>query len=203
MGACHSIHYVDDDDDFDWSSFFVNDHYSLKDGERMFYRDLLFVEHLVKQDGLNLRCVDPTHLDNPNVVALALKQNGLAIQYVPLDKRTKETVLLAVQQNGNALMFAPPECQDDCEVVSAAVAQDSRAIKWASERLKGDKGLVLDAVTKNGFALSFVSRELRADEDVISAAVDNQKKAEIYAIKKPTNGGYVQPFVNDQPLDVA
>ena len=101
-------------------------------------------------------------------------------------------------------MFAPRELQDDIEVVSAAIAQDPRAIKWASERLKGVKGLVLDAVAKNGFALSYVSKSLRADSDVISAAVVNQEKAEVYAIKKPTNGGFEQPSVDDnQPLDVA
>jgi hypothetical protein len=129
MGACHSFPYVD-------CPFFVNDYNSLTDDEKKFYGNPHFVEHLVKQDGLNLRKVDPTHLNNQNFIALALKQNGLAIQYVPIEMRTKETVRLAVEQNGNALMFAP-KWQDDDEVVEAAVAQDPRAIKWASERLRG------------------------------------------------------------------
>ena len=76
-------------------------------------------------------------------------------------------------------------------------------MKWASDRLKDDKSLVLKVVTDNGFALSNASGALRADEDVISAAVGNQKKAEIYAIIEPTNGGFVQPFVKDQPLNSA
>ena len=129
MGACHSIPYVD-------CPFFVNDYNSLTDDEKKFYGNPQFVENLVKKDGLNLRKVDPTHLNNQNFIALALKQNGLAIQYVPIEMRTKETVLLAVQQNGNALMFASRELRDDDEVVKAAVAQDPRAIKWASERLR-------------------------------------------------------------------
>ena len=129
MGACHSIPYVD-------CPFFVNDYNSLTDDEKKFYGNPQFVENLVKKDGLNLRKVDPTHLNNPNIIALALKKNGLALQYVPPHKRTKETVRLAVDQNGHALMFAPREWQDDDEVVKAAVAQDPRAIKWASERLR-------------------------------------------------------------------
>ena len=136
MGACHSVPYDDENNKY-YSSFFVNYYDKLTDGEKKVYGDPLRVELLVKQDGFNLGKVDPTHLDNPNVVALALKAHGLALMFVPPDMRTKETVLLAVLQNGNALMFAPPELQNDVEVVSAAVAQDPHAIVWASEHLKG------------------------------------------------------------------
>ena len=195
MGACNSVpRYVGDDDDFNWASFFVNEHNKLCPEMKEIYSNRVLVCHLVQRDGLKLRHINPELLEDPNIIALALKKNGLALQYVPPHKRTKETVRLAVDQNGHALMFAPREWQDVSEVVSAAVAQDPHAFKWASERLKNNKGLVLKVVTKNGFALPYASEELRADEDVISAAVGNQKKAEIYAVKKPTNGDFVQPL---------
>ena len=124
MGACNSVHYVDDDDNFNWSSFFVNEYHKLGQKSRDFYADNQLVSLIVQRDGFKLMYVNPELLNNPNIIALALKQNGLALQFVPLNKRTKETVLLAVEQNGNALMFAPRELQDDVEVVLAAVAQN-------------------------------------------------------------------------------
>lgn len=203
MGACYTLPYDEDDDNFNYSLFFVNNHHLLNEKDRVFYTDYNLVYHLVKNDWFNLMYVDPNLNNYSNIIRLALEQDGMALQFVPIEKRTKKTVLLAVRQNGNALMFAPHELQDDDEVVSAAVAQDPYAIKLASDRLKGDKKLVLSVVSKNGFALSCVSQALRTDEDVITTAVGNQKKAEIYAIKKPTNVGYVHPFLNNQPPKVA
>ena len=47
-------------------------------------------------------------------------------------------------------------------MVLAAVQQNGRALKYASEELQADREVVLAAVQQNGEALTYASRELQA-----------------------------------------
>ncbi len=44
---------------------------------------------------------------------LAVQQNGLALGYIPIEKRTVELCKLAIQQNMCALQFVPLNCATD------------------------------------------------------------------------------------------
>ena len=83
----------------------------------------------------------------------------------------KETALAAVAQDGRALRFASAELRADKEVVLVAVAQNGRALQVASAGLRGDKEVVLVAVAQNGRALEYASDGLRGDKEVVLAAV--------------------------------
>jgi hypothetical protein len=74
---------------------------------------------------------------------------------------SKEVVLVAVAQDGRALEYASEELRADKEVVLAAVAQDGRALRYASEGLTSDKEVVLAAVAQDGRALHYASDVLR------------------------------------------
>eukprot|EP01047_Picozoa_sp_COSAG01_P035734 COSAG01_NODE_2758_length_7121_cov_64.907434_6_plen_101_part_00 len=52
-------------------------------------------------------------------------------------------VLAAVAQNGRALLYASVELWADREFVLAAVAQDGRALWYASAELRADREVVL------------------------------------------------------------
>jgi len=80
-------------------------------------------------------------------------------------------VFAAVAQDGRALEYASPELKADKEVVLAAVAQDGFALEYASEELKADKEVVLAAVAQEWGALEYASAELKADKEVVLAAV--------------------------------
>lgn len=63
------------------------------------------------------------------------------------------------------------DLMNDRELVLLAVAQDGRALEYASKALRADKEVVLVAVAHAGFALISASDELRADKDVVLQAV--------------------------------
>ena len=56
------------------------------------------------------------------------------------------------------------EVRADREVVIIAVAQDGKALQFASDIFKNDKVVVLAAVSQNGEALQFVSDRLKLTE---------------------------------------
>jgi len=62
-------------------------------------------------------------------------------------------------------------------VVLAAVTQNGRALKYASEELKGDREVVLLAVTQDGFMLYHASEELKRDREVVLAALAQHELA--------------------------
>ena len=58
-----------------------------------------------------------------------------------------------------------------------AVANYGRALEYASDELRNDRGVVMAAVARYGYALRFASAELKADREVAMAAVANNRTA--------------------------
>ncbi len=79
----------------------------------------------------------------------------------PLINADKDAVLAAVAQNGKALQYASEDLKADKDAVLAAVAQNGKALRFASENIRADKDVVLAAVAQNGEALRFASTRLR------------------------------------------
>ncbi len=52
----------------------------------------------------------------------------------------------------------------------AAVAQNGRALRFASDGLRGDRDVVMAAVAQDGRALQYASAGLRVDPDVVIVA---------------------------------
>ena len=75
----------------------------------------------------------------------------------------KSAVLAAVTQNGRALRYASEPLKGDHEIVLAAVTQKGWALRYASEPLKDDREIVLAAVTQEGSALYYASERLKND----------------------------------------
>jgi len=57
-------------------------------------------------------------------------------------------------------------------------------LKYASEKLKGDKEIVLDAVQRNSFILQYATEELRGDREVVLTAIQQYEGALKYASKE-------------------
>ena len=93
----------------------------------------------------------------------------------------KEVALAAVAQDGRALEYASVGLRADKEVVMAAVAQSGGALVYASAALKGDKEVVLVAVAQRGWALEYASDALRSDKEVVMAAVAQKGRALFFA----------------------
>jgi hypothetical protein len=89
-------------------------------------------------------------------------------------------VSAAVAQNGMALRFASPELQADKAVVLGAVASKGKALRFASTELRANKEVVLTAVSQQGKALRYSSDKLKNDMDTVVSAVAQDGGAIMY-----------------------
>ena len=128
----------------------------------------------VKQNGMALEYVPDPFKNDKKIVMAAVQQNGWALQYA--DFQDKDIVMAAVQQYGPSLRYAP-EFQEDKDVVMAAVKQDGTALRYAPA-FQDDKEFVMVAVKKNGWVLEYADFQ---DKDVVMAAVKENGLALEYA----------------------
>jgi hypothetical protein len=99
---------------------------------------------------------------------------------ITVDSRNSE-VRAAVTQDGRALRHASETLQNDREIVLAAVTQDGRALRHASETLQNDREIVRAAVTQDGWALRHASETLKNDREFVLAAVTQDGRALLHA----------------------
>ena len=115
----------------------------------------------------------------------AVEINPDALEFASKEIRAdREIVLAAVSVYGygskTPLKYVAKEFCDDKEIVMAAVYQFSKAIVYASDRLKGDKDVAISALYSDfqpfGFpVMQYISHELHSDEDVAIAASYSSK----------------------------
>ena len=125
----------------------------------------------VKQWDNLLLLVDPLLLQDKEFIIEVVKQNGLALFWVPNFMTDKQVFLEAVKQNGLALQYASPLLKNDEEVVSAAIKQDGMALVYAHERFKKNRDFVLVTIKNIGLALENVDTDLKKDWEIALTAV--------------------------------
>jgi hypothetical protein len=100
----------------------------------------------------------------------AVKENGLALQYVPNEYKTAGLCLEAVKENGLALHYVPNEYKA-ADLCSEAVKQNGYSLQFVPEELKTAE-LCLEAVKQNVLptsVLQFVPEELKTAEMCLEA----------------------------------
>ena len=93
-----------------------------------------------------------------------------------------DIVKVAVKQQGLALHYANAKLKDNPEIVKAAVQQNYKALECASERLKNDPDIVLCAVEQNVAALRYVGN--MKNKDLLLKALKQDPKACWYLKKE-------------------
>jgi hypothetical protein len=121
----------------------------------------------------DLRLV-PENCMTEDICKLAVKKNGLALQFIPEHLIIEELCELAIQQNGWSLKWVPYELRtkDFCEM---AVKQNGRSLKFIQQKERTYKLCEL-AVQNNGSALSNVPKEL-ITKKICELAVQNNGSA--------------------------
>lgn len=115
----------------------------------------------------------PEAQDDDELVCIAVKKNGLALQFASDRLRNdKETVMIAVKKNGLALQFASEGLRNDKEAVMTAVNKEGGALRFVSNRLLHDREVIMTAIESDGFAFTLVPSEL-IDRDIVLAGVTN------------------------------
>ena len=134
---------------------------------------------------LDTRVMDYIPQDVPgydDCVTHALKSGRINVKKLPPYLLDDTAVLTsAVKQDGRALRYAPEELKADRAIVMTAVKQNGRALQYTSDELKADKEIVMAAVQEYGPALKYASGKLKADKEIVMAAVQQNGQALQYA----------------------
>jgi len=143
--------------------------------------------------GNGLRYLSERYRADPTFVSIAVCQNGLSLQFAtPPVQDNKFVVLQAVQTDARALEFASPVLKDDMDVVIAAMEKAKKMswpiwrrhpVRYASERLRGDKEVALLAAKSTGCesVAPFFAETLLSKRSVMLAAVKGYGKNLQYA----------------------
>ena len=93
-------------------------------------------------------------------------------------KDDKDLVIASVQQDGGALKFASERLRGDKDVVMAAISSRPRkGWAYATVVLKNNRDFVLDLVSRDGSFLELVSDDFKADRSVVFSAVMQNGRA--------------------------
>jgi len=126
-----------------------------------YWKDWDIVMKVVREDehtAMYLRFADFELRRDPNIVMVAVQQNGLALKYANDElHRDRHIVMVAVQQNGLALEYANDELKMDLEIAAAALMQNYDAKKYVSEALTSN-GDFIDLMGSFNYIKSEVAR---------------------------------------------
>ena len=117
----------------------------------VFAQDDISVINSISENGLNIQYSPKL---TPELCMLAVKQNGLALQYIPATIQTKELCEEAVKQNGLALVYVSMGLQS-ADIRKIAVQQNGFAIKYVGSANQTAE-LCKQAITQNVTALEFI-----------------------------------------------
>ena len=119
----------------------------------------------LKQYPLELKSFPFEAQDDEEIVCIAVKKNGLALQYASDRLRNNyEVVMLAVKKNGLALEFASEELKNNSEIIFQAILSNGNALQFVPAELRNNRGLILNA-SRNCRA-ELIPAQFLADEDI-------------------------------------
>lgn len=109
----------------------------------------------------------PEAQDDDELVRLAVKKNGLALQFASQRLRDDfETVMIAVKKSGNSLEFASGNLQDNLEIVMAAVQSNGNAYRFTSERLHKNLQVIIEATRTDASIVEEIPVEFLSNNEI-------------------------------------
>ena len=109
----------------------------------------------------------PEAQDDEELVRIAVKKNGLALQFASARLQGDfETVLLAVKKNGTSLEFALDSLKENSEIAMAAVKSDGKAYAYIASELQNDLQLVIEATRTADTIIELIPEEFLSNKDV-------------------------------------
>eukprot|EP00929_Paragymnodinium_shiwhaense_P070022 TRINITY_DN35407_c0_g1_i1.p1 TRINITY_DN35407_c0_g1~~TRINITY_DN35407_c0_g1_i1.p1 ORF type:complete len:727 (-),score=222.25 TRINITY_DN35407_c0_g1_i1:130-2310(-) len=125
-----------------------------------------FAIQVLQQNGLALKYMPPFKGDL-ECCEIAVRQNGLALQYVDLDLRLRlDLCWLAVKQNGLALQYCSETFLEYQPLVVMALRQNGLALQFADYLIKSELEVVLFATSRDFAARKFASQDMNASRDM-------------------------------------
>ena len=133
----------------------------------------------LKQYPLELKNFPLEGQDDEELVCIAVKKNGMALEYASKRLRNHyEIVLFAVKKNGLALQFASEALQHNTEIVSQAILSAGDALRFVPVELRNNRELILNA--SRNCSAELVPKQFLADEDVAWNLIKHNYRAFSY-----------------------
>lgn len=148
----------------------------------------IFIENLLKNNGLVLKFLSKKIRSSKKHVEIAIKSRGTALEFADDElKQDRSLVIKAVENNGMALEFTSNRLRNNKRIVAKAVANNGEALRFASDRLRNNKRIAVKAVRNSGEALRHVNHRLKKDMVVIWEALRSNRSAYCYIDSKIKN----------------
>jgi len=122
----------------------------------------------VRQNSLAIEYVPPA-LINQEIALEAVKQNGLSIEYVPPALINQEIVLAAVSNTAEAILSVKPYLINQ-EIALTAVSKDSSILQFIPPALINQE-IALTAVSKDASVIKFIPTDLSNYQEIALTAV--------------------------------
>lgn len=134
--------------------------------------DIDVVMAALESNPMALEFADDNFKDDDDIVKNVISRCGKAIQFASQRiKKIKEFALLSVKNDGLALKYIP-DFMTDKDAVLEAIKQNGNAIKYADNSFYSDKEIMLIIANKKESVhqLMFGSEEVRSDKKIILTA---------------------------------
>jgi galactose-1-phosphate uridylyltransferase len=141
----------------DMGSKLKTDKFILKN-KRIIWSNEEMCKLAVKRNGLYLQYVKPKVM-NEEICKLAVNKNGLSLQYVKPEVMNKEICKLAVNKNGCALCYVKPELINE-EICKLAVKNYGYALCYVKPEFM-TKEIFKLAIQQNNYLLKFVDKKFK------------------------------------------
>eukprot|EP00439_Symbiodinium_sp_Y106_P051932 s2555_g6.t3 len=133
----------------------------------------------VKQDWRAIQFAGENLRADKSFMLQALQYSGFALQFASQALRCdREVVLEAVRKDGCSIRHAFYQAfREEFDIVKEAVANDWRALQFASSEMKKNKEIALVAIEQSWEAVRLFDEELQGDYAIMDAAVSQHGEA--------------------------
>jgi hypothetical protein len=133
----------------------------------------------LSQHPLELQKFSADVQDDTELVRIAVKKDGMALQYASERLRNDfETVMIAVKKSGTSLQFASNVLQSNEEIINAAIRSDGNALEFVPEPLRQNRQLILEASCNCNVTL--IPEEYLSDKEIALNLVNHTYEAFAY-----------------------
>ena len=98
--------------------------------------DVNIIRLAIEENSMAYKFVDKSYINNMKLVEIIVRGNGIYLEDISKDFITKDIASIAVKQNGMALQYVPDEFKNDINLVLNAVTQNGLAINYVPDDLK-------------------------------------------------------------------
>lgn len=173
----------------------------LNRGEKLKLKETFFYLNDNKKVVLSLIQENPNNFiyasdklkNDPDVVWLAVKKNGLLLEHASLEMQNNQLIAkTAVSQNGLALQYVGDNIKNNNDIIDIALQQNPQALEFTSDEYQlsvynKKKVRMIKNVQQDGMLLRFANEQMRNDPEIVSHAVMQNGLSLQYASYKLKN----------------